>query len=218
MHILYKRGRASPRHSLWKQRRFQVQATVTLLLTVLTLSILARFLSVIDMRPGVVLDDPVLSLFTAHDVTWLTFSLIYVGLIAGLIILIRTPRQMLVALQAYTLFVLIRMLCMYVVPLDPPPGMISLKDPLVEYFGTGKVLSRDLFFSGHTGTLFLLGLSLQSKWIKISFFSGAALVGLCVLFQHVHYTIDVIAAPAFAYAAYRIVALLHIRPWYGRMD
>jgi hypothetical protein len=210
----HKEERSLPPASLWKQRGFQVQVAATLLLAVLTLSLLARFLNVVELRPGVVLDDPVLSLFQAQDVTWLIFSLIYVGLIAGLIVLSRTPRRLLVALQAYAMFILVRIAVMYVVPLDPPPGMISLKDPFVEYFGTGKVLTRDLFFSGHTGTLFLLGLSVPSKRIKIAFFSCALLVGLSVLCQHVHYTIDVLAAPAFAYASYRIVALLHERRGY----
>lgn len=215
MHNPHIEERSSPPVSLWKQRGFQVQAAVTMLFTVVTLTLLANFLSVVEMRPGVVLGDPILSLFEAHDVTWLTFSLIYGGLIAGIVVLIRTPRQLLVALQAYTVFVLVRISCMYIVPLDPPPGMISLKDPFVEYLGTGKVLTRDLFFSGHTGTLFLLGLSVELKRAKIAFFSGSLLVGMCVLLQHVHYTIDVVAAPAFAYAAYRIVALLHTGGGYG---
>lgn len=39
---------------------------------------------------------------------------------------------------------------------------------------------------------------------RMVFAIGTVLVGACVLLQHVHYTIDVVAAPFFTYAAYRI--------------
>ena len=49
---------------------------------------------------------------------------------------------------------------MWATPLDPPPGMIVLEDPLVQLFGgASRPLTRDLFFSGHTSTMFLLFLA-----------------------------------------------------------
>jgi membrane-associated phospholipid phosphatase len=100
--------------------------------------------------------------------------------------------------------VIFRMIAMYLLPLDPPPAMIPLQDPMVEFFGTGKLLTRDLFFSGHTSTLFLLFLVTPRGILKSLFLGCTILVAVAVLVQHVHYTIDVFAAPFFAYAAVKL--------------
>ncbi len=42
-------------------------------------------------------------------------------------------------------------------------NMIILNDPLVEFFGTGQTLTKDLFFSGHTATLLILFLVSEKK-------------------------------------------------------
>jgi membrane-associated phospholipid phosphatase len=93
---------------------------------------------------------------------------------------------------------------MYSIPLDPPPEMISLKDPFVELFGTGNTLDRDLFFSGHTSTMFMLFLLAYKPIYKKLFLTGIILVGASVILQHAHYTIDVLVAPFVAYASFRI--------------
>ena len=100
---------------------------------------------------------------------------------------------------------IIRCIVMYLVPLEPPIGIIPLRDPFVEgAFYDNKVLVKDLFFSGHTSNMVLLTLFMDIKWLKIILAFAATTVGYLVLVQHVHYTIDVIAAPFFAYLAYRI--------------
>jgi len=96
---------------------------------------------------------------------------------------------------------------MSVTPLEAPPGMIPLDDPLVRLLGPGKLLTKDLFFSGHTATLFLLGCAVPGRRSRILFFVCTAIVGISVLWQHVHYTIDVLAAPLFAYASFRTAVL-----------
>ena len=65
--------------------------------------------------------------------------------------------------------VVVRMCAMYMLPLDPPVNMIILNDPLVEFFGTGQTLTKDLFFSGHTATLFILFLVSEKKIYKTIF-------------------------------------------------
>jgi membrane-associated phospholipid phosphatase len=97
------------------------------------------------------------------------------------------------------------MCAMYVLPLDPPVNMIILNDPLVEFFGTGQTLTKDLFFSGHTATLLILYLVSEKKIYKIIFLVITILVAIAVLLQHVHYTIDVFAALFFSYACYKLM-------------
>ena len=189
----------------WRDSRFRLRLLLTLPALVGVLALLTRFLDRVESRPGVTLPDPVLALFPARDVTWLTFGLIYFGVLFGLARLAAEPRRLVVALQAYVAMVLLRIAVMGVVPLEPPPGMIPLHDPLVRLFGPGRLLTRDLFFSGHTATLFLLALAVPGRRSKALFLLCTAAVGGCVLWQHVHYTVDVLVAPFFAYASYRIV-------------
>ena len=126
-------------------------------------------------------------------------------LIAAILNFIPKPDKLILALQSYSVMLILRMTVMYLTPLDPPEKLIALNDPFVQLFGTGQVLTRDLFFSGHTATLFLLYLITGKKWLKYIFLICTILVGIFVLLQHVHYTVDVIAAPVFAYTSYRIV-------------
>jgi hypothetical protein len=98
---------------------------------------------------------------------------------------------------------------MYLIPLDPPPGMVILKDPLVESFGTSATPTKDLFFSGHTSTMFLLFLTAANRNLKLLFLICTMLIGFCVILQQVHYSIDVWVAPFFAYSSYRVIFLFH---------
>ena len=96
------------------------------------------------------------------------------------------------------------------VPLEPPPGQIPLADPLVA-LGTGVTLQKDLFFSGHVATLVLCGLVLPGRAWRVAAFAAAALAGAGLIVQHVHYTIDVLAAPGFAWAAHQGIRALRAR-------
>jgi hypothetical protein len=190
----------------FRDRRFRIRLLLTVPALGLSLALLARFLDTVERRPGVVLEDPVLLLLAPRDVTWLVFTLIYLGILFGVARLLAEPRRLAVALQAYVVLVLFRIAAMWVTPLEAPPGMIPLDDPLVRLFGPAKLLTKDLFFSGHTSTLFLLFLAVPGRRSKVLFLACTAAVGACVLWQHVHYAIDVLAAPLFAYASFRLAA------------
>ncbi len=192
----------------WRDRSFRRQAVVTAAALALALSALSRFVGWVEQRPGATLPDPLLRLLEPRDVTWLTFSLIYAGLLSGVALLLRRPRDLLAAVQAYAVMAVFRLAVMWATPLDPPPGMIALVDPFVQAFGTGQVLTRDLFFSGHTSTMFLLFLAAPGRLARGLFLACTALVAACVLWQHVHYAVDVMVAPPFAYAAWRVAARL----------
>jgi hypothetical protein len=187
----------------------RVQYAVTLPTLALVLFCLSRFLQYAEQRQGVVLPDPLLALLQPHDLTWVTFGLIYGSLFVALYALLQNPGQLLVAIHAYIVLIVFRIAVMFAAPLEHPQGMILLRDPLVEQFGPARVLTKDLFFSGHTATLFLLGLTATHPKIKGILLFSTLLVGFFVLWQHVHYTVDVLAALAFAYCAYCTALFLH---------
>jgi hypothetical protein len=196
---------------VWTEQRFRVEAIVTPIALVAVLAVMARFLSWVETRPGVVLADPVLAHIPPRDVTWLTFGLVYVGLVTTVVLLLPHPRRLVLGAQAYAVMVLFRMAVMSVTPLEAPPTTIPLRDPLVQILGTGEVLTRDLFFSGHTATLALLAFLAPGRASRRFFVVCTGLVAICVLVQHVHYTVDVLVAPFFAFASYALVFALHPR-------
>lgn len=185
--------------------RFRVACVATVLSLAGALSILSATLTHVERRTALVtLDDPVLARLVPHDFTWLTFAIIYLGLAMGLAHLAPSPHAILHGVRAYAILVLLRSLTMTLTPLAPPAGMILLSDPFAEHVVAAPVLTKDLFFSGHTSTMFLVFLAVRGRELKAFFGLCTLVVGTCVLWQHVHYTIDVVAAPAFAYLAYAL--------------
>ena len=185
-------------------RRFRLLAIGTLAGLIAALLALNSFLRFNEQRPGAVLVDPLLARLPALDLSWLLFALIYGTLALAVGSLLRQPRALLVALQAYALLAICRIGMMYTIPLEAPPGMIMLVDPFVRAFGDGPNWAKDLFFSGHTSTTFLCALSVRSRPLRLWCFAACLSVGVLILVQHAHYTIDVLVAPFVAFACARL--------------
>lgn len=178
---------------------------LTLIILATVLISFSHFLLFVEGRTGVALSDPILNLYSPIDLTWLTFTLIYLSLLTALFELAKAPEKLLRALQCYGLMVIFRAIAMYLIPLEAPSTLLPLNDPFVQLFGEGNILKKDLFFSGHTATLFLLFLLIEKRNLKIIFLIFTLLVAVSVLLQHVHYSIDVFVAPFFAYTSYKII-------------
>ncbi len=195
----------------WAETRFRRAFVAALLLLAVTLTCFRAFLDFIELRPGTVLNDPIVALFPATDLTWITFILIYGGLLSGIAVLSVHPHLLHKTIMSYILMILIRTVCLYATPLDPPSDSIPLTDPVVEFFGgSGTTLTRDLFFSGHTATLALIGMSMPVRTWRHIILAATGCVAVCVLIQHVHYTVDILVAPLAAYTSLRIVRLLSL--------
>jgi hypothetical protein len=192
----------------WADRGFRWRLVLTIPTLVATLAALAALVKWVERRPGAILPDPVLAWLAPRDVTWPVFTLIYVGILLAVFLLARSPVRLVMGVQAYVVMALLRMVVMWATPLDPPPGMIVLEDPLVQVLGgASQALTRDLFFSGHTSTMFLLSLAVPGRAAKAYFLASTVAVACLVLVQHVHYAVDVLAAPAFAYAAWKMAGM-----------
>lgn len=178
-------------------------AILTILVLAMTLFSYATFLRSVETRSGVMFQDPLHTMIGPVDLTWLIFVILYGALILAIVMLLREPVVLFRALRAYTMLIALRMICMWLLPLDPPARMIALNDPFVEIFTTGgtATLTRDLFFSGHTATLCLIGFVTPGRRYQWAFFALAVIVGISVIAQHVHYSIDVVVAPLAAFAA-----------------
>lgn len=107
-------------------------------------------------------------------------------------------------LWSYIMVSLVRILTISTVALNAPPNLIGLADPLSNAFYGAKFVTKDLFFSGHTSTIFLMALCLQNRIEKILGMIAAAVVGFLLLVQHVHYSLDVFSAPLFTWIIYQL--------------
>ena len=197
-------------------RRFINLALTIFLVTWLMLSF-ATYLRFIESRPGSLIDDPILALFKPIDLTWPIFIVTYPSLIIGLLLLLKKPDRFIIAFQAYGIMMLMRMLMMYTIPLEPPEDTIPLVDPFVENAGkTGFVPTKDLFFSGHTGSMFMVFINMVTPVAKFVFFLVTCFIGTAVILQKVHYTIDVAVAPFIAYCCLTAVRNLKskVQSWY----
>lgn len=201
--------------SFLKNKKNLAEFIITMIILTVVLISFSQFLHFIEQREGVVLSDPVLRAFNPIYLTWLTFALIYLSLIIFVVTSFNKPDKLLIAFQAYGLMVIFRSIAMYLTPFEAPESILLLNDPFVQLFGEGDVLTKDLFFSGHTGTLFLLFLLAENQTLKSIFLISTIIVGTAVLLQHVHYSIDVFVAPFVAYGAYRIIKNLHIKIFKG---
>jgi membrane-associated phospholipid phosphatase len=196
--------------SFFSNKRNRNEFILTVVLLAILMISFSQFLQFIEKRNGVSLPDPILNAFSPLNLTWLTFTLIYLSIVLFLFSLRKDPYKIIIALQAYGLMVIFRTIAMYLVPLEAPKTILLLNDPFVQLFGKGEILTKDLFFSGHTATLFLLFLLTKNKILKVIFLVSTVTVGIAVLLQHVHYSIDVFVAPFVAYGAFRIITSLHI--------
>jgi len=193
----------------WKIHAFKEQSLVTLAGVIVALVLIRVFLDYVETRPGVVLPDPLVPLLPAVDLKWITYSVFYSGILFGLISLLLYPFALLLTLRALVVLIVLRIVFLFLLPLDPPAGHIPLIDPFIQP-PDQPPLTRDLFFSGHVATLALLGNTARWRDMKIIFFSTAVVVSVLFLFQHVHYTIDLVAAPCFAYVAYGVTKLITV--------
>ncbi|MDF2451117.1 MAG: hypothetical protein K0S26_621 [Bacteroidota bacterium] len=166
----------------------------------------ASLLAYIETRQGHTFYDPILNFIKPRDVSDFIFFATYLTALVGLVYAFVSPYRFLHLIQMYGTLTLLRVVTLFFVPLDPPTAIIPLRDTFLTHtFYAGNENLKDLFFSGHAATLFLFYFFASSKSLKILFLVSAIAVSIGVVVQHVHYSYDVIAAPIFAYIAYRVI-------------
>lgn len=162
------------------------------------------FFDYIENRNGIQLNDFILNSIPAYDVSLPTFLIIWSMFMVFLYRAIYDPTLLLLFLWGFIFLSISRFISIYLVPLNPPEQLIALRDPITNIFYGKKhgFITKDLFYSGHTSTQFLMCLCFTKRSDKILALISTVLVGTLVLIQHVHYSIDVIAAPILTYVVF----------------
>lgn len=196
----------------WQQNSFRKRMITGLFILSIILLFLPLFFEIIEKRKGIQLNDWVLDILPSYDLSIPLFVIIWLMTVFILVRFTQSPSLFIIFLWSYIFLCLSRIITISIVPLDPPYGLIELKDPVTNIFYGGNFISKDLFYSGHTATQFLLFLCLEKRRDKLLALASTILVGLMVLLQHVHYFIDVISAPLFSFLVYRLTIFIWPSP------
>ena len=185
-----------------KHDQLRVKLYIGLALLVGILISFPFFFQYIEQRSGRVIEDPVLDLLAPRDVSIPIFAMIWSSTILLIIRSIQKPHLFMVCMYGFILVSITRFATILLFPLEPPEGLIPLVDPLSNSFYGKSYITRDLFYSGHTATQCLFFLCFHRKFDRLIALFCTIAIGFLVLVQHVHYTIDVIAAPFFTIGCY----------------
>jgi PAP2 superfamily C-terminal len=164
------------------------------LITLLTLLAFNQFLLFIESQTCVQYTDLLHPYYNALNLSYLIFPLTYLPVMVFLISSVKKPHRLNFFAIAYILIIATRILTIYFFPLCEPNNAIRLEDGVLNsIFYANGYCGIDLFYSGHTATLFMLALMFP-KPLKTILFLSSILLGTLLILQKVHYTIDVIAA------------------------
>jgi PAP2 superfamily C-terminal len=191
----------------WKIPSFKWKLWAGMAIFAGILTFLPFFFIHIESREGLYFEDFILNQIPAHNTSVAVFFLIWSSSLLLVFRMYKDPMMFLVALWAYNGVTLVRMACISLISLNPPAGLIPLADPITNQFYGTRYITHDLFFSGHTTTVFLVFLCLKRRTDRIYVLMASIVLGILLLVQHVHYTIDVLAAPVFTYIVYRLTLL-----------
>ena len=196
----------------WGSKPFRRKLIVGWILYIGVLLYYPHFFASIQEKQGVLLDDFLLEWLPSINMSAIIFGGIYVTVIYTIFKAAQSPYLFLLYLWA-TLFVsLSRIITNVSVPLEPPIGLVPLVDPILLPFYGPNGITKDLFYSGHTASVFLTYLILRNRNDKIAALIATIIVAISLLLQHIHYTIDVVSAPLFVYCFFILskkIALVH---------
>src|SRR5579871_357208 len=188
----------------WQFRSFRRQTISGSIALIILFSFFAFFFKAIEKRNGIILNDWLLNWLSPHDVSIFIFIFVWALTLLLIIRMVQQPNIFVVMLWAYVILSVMRVATLTVIALNAPKGLIVLQDPLSNIFYGNSFVTKDLFYSGHTSTALLMFLCLKKNNDNIFAIIATLIIGVLLLVQHVHYTIDVVAAPFFALFSYYV--------------
>ncbi|HPH87080.1 MAG TPA: phosphatase PAP2-related protein [Chitinophagales bacterium] len=202
--------------SCWSVKYFKIHFLFSFILFAAVIHFSCLFLSIWETRIGISIIDPLLSRLTPRDFSVQIFSIVHSSMLITLVLFLATPKKFLKGLQAYAILLFFRTLFIYILPLEAPRGMIFLQDPITAFFlNSVNVVTKDLFFSGHISAMCLFLYFTDNKVWKTYLMIATPMLALLILWQHVHYTIDVVAAPFFAFICCKFIDVVNERWEFG---
>lgn len=189
---------------VFKSRSFRIKFFIGIVAVIGALASLPFFFQHIEKRNGIVLNDFLLRHLGPADISFFLFAILWSLAVLLIVRCVKSPTIFLLFIYSFFFLCISRMITISLVPLNPPQGLIPLIDPISNRFYGKSFITKDLFYSGHTSSAYLMFLCFRRKIDKLVAIFCTIAVGFLVLVQHVHYTIDVIAAPVITSLCYWI--------------
>ncbi len=178
---------------------YRKKLIIGLILISFILLSLPFFFQAIEKRNGISFNDYLLSWLPAYDLSLYIFTVIWSMTLFTFSRFKQDPNIFLTFLWGFILINLSRFVFIGLIPLNAPADLIPIHDPISNHFYGPKFITKDLFFSGHTAAMFLMFLCLKKRTDKVIALLATIIIGIAVLIQHVHYTVDVVMAPVITY-------------------
>lgn len=141
---------------------------------------------------------------TVNNLDYVIVDAALAAIIIGVVALLMNPRHLLFAMKAAPTFMIVRSFFVTLTHVGIYPEQIVLGSGAVDRIYSLLGLQGGFFFSGHTGMPILMALILwPHKGWRFFFLGISVLLGAAVLLAHVHYSIDVFAAPFITYGVFR---------------
>ena len=171
----------------------------------------------IESRKGVRLNDKLLTFLPSYDFSTFIFILLYSSLLVLIITHLHKPKVILRLIEMHFLVAVVRQICILIIALEPPAGIIVLRDVFLEntVYPHNTPLTKDLFFSGHVASVWIYFLCAQHRYLKTSFFIGTLVMSFMILSMRVHYTYDVLGALFFTTIIY--FAPTRAKPYFNKV-
>jgi hypothetical protein len=167
----------------------------------------------VEMRKGIQLEDKLLYWLPSFDFSVPVFIVLYSSLSLIILTHLDKPRVILRVIEMHFLVAVIRQLCILLIALEPPAGLIVLRDVFLEntVYPRHSPLTKDLFFSGHVASVWLYFLCAERKYIKYIMIGSTLMMSFMILSMRVHYTYDV-------YGALLITTLIYKFPVWAKSN
>lgn len=152
------------------------------------------------------------------DLSYIIVNGAFLALILGTALVVIKPRYLIFSLKVVSFFIVTRAFFVTLTHIGIYPSQITLGDSPIDQFYMLLNLQDGFFFSGHTGMPFLGALIFwNEKFWRYFFIAVSILFGTAALFAHVHYSIDVFAAPFMTYAIFKFAELELFKKDYATM-
>lgn len=127
------------------------------------------------------------------------------AIFATTVLVLCKPRYIIFTLKTLAVFLALRSVFVAVTHLGIYPGQVVPGPGFFDQLYLALGLETGYFFSAHTGLPILMALIFwNDKLWRFIYLGLAAIFGISVLLAHVHYSIDVLAAPFMTYAIFKL--------------
>lgn len=176
----------------------------------ITAALFVQFLYYHEVRAdgiGWEFNDPAFLVIPRYDCSIFIFSITYGSMLYYFLTNYKIRYYGSKLMLSYGLLLIFRIVTLTILPFKEPSSLIYLEDPFLNTLIYPGNIDADLFFSGHTALIFIMYFLTKNK----IFILLGILLGLMLIIQRVHYSIDVIAAVPFAYIIVRITEYITSR-------